>query len=165
VVAILKRARPSTALTKQAGNIQGPLHVARSDRDADGSVDDWSPKDQSRRRKKPRGWTKDDIAEVNKRKPAQHPFEQLVDNLATGHGIPRYLAMAHARHQAPQSYRHYQQQGVDAARAKPMRKAAPDAAAVAWDAAVSTWVDRGLSRTEAMRTVRKAAPKLWRQYR
>ena len=93
---------------------------------------------------------------VNKRKPPEHPLLRRARALSQKHGVPMYLGLAAARREDPQSYRHFQQQGIAASQPKPIKKAAPDADVVAWDAAVSTWATNyGMSRCDAMTEIRK----------
>lgn len=134
------------------------------DPDDDNIEDDWSV--NAPRKKKPKGWSRDDIDAVNKRKPPEHPLLRRARALSQKHGVPMYLGLAAARREDPQSYRHFQQQGIAASQPKPIKKAVPDADVVAWDAAVNTWATNyGISRCEAMTEIRKRAPALWARYR
>ena len=98
-------------------------------------------------------------------KQVEHPFMRRARALSRKHNVPLYLSMSAARREDPQSYRHFNQTRTSS-RLQSIKKVAPDAAAVAWDAAVATWSNNhGISRCEAMREIRKRAPELWKRYR
>jgi hypothetical protein len=172
-LAVILKSAPSSALTfDEALVLLTKAKQQTNDPDDDGSIDDWSPKDQSRRRKKPpRAWDRSSIDEVernemNKAKLVEHPFIEGARQLAQQKGIRLYEAIAQHRRNNPRSWRHFYQMQQTQPVPKQMKKSvAPDDAVVAWDAAVNTFVDQGLSRTQAMTEIRKRAPNLYRRYR
>jgi hypothetical protein len=173
VVTIMKRA-PSTAISfDEALVLTKAKQKQNVDPDNDGSIDDWSPKgppQNKRGKKKIRGWSRDDIDAINsvdKRGPlVEHPFIIGARQRAQATGVRLYEAIAAHRRANPQSWKHFHQMQQTQPVPKPMKKAAaPDADVIAWDQALRTFTDQGMSRTDAMVHIRKQAPSLWRRYR
>ena len=136
----------------------------QADPDDDNDVeDDWSV-NAPRKKKQPKGWSREDIDKVQPK--LEHPFMRRARALSQKHKVPLYLGMSAARREDPASHRHFVQSGIAASQPKPIKKAAPDDVALAWDAAVRTWSENyGLSRCDAMTQIRKQAPQLWARYR
>jgi hypothetical protein len=129
------------------------------------SVDaDWAYQSEDKRLDKRLRWGPDEIAKIQQRKPARHEFERLVDAIATGHRVPKYLAHSMARRQSPEAFRSYQAQGRQRVPA-PSAKAAPSSAVRDFESAVDTFAaNKHIGKCDAAAEVRRRAPQLFKLY-